>query len=1065
MKKFLLLTLVMLLPMIALPVRSQNIVGIWKCISSVDIVEGQTIYDYMKGQFLTVNADGTYISTSEYMGNGIYAIQGNQFAAQNSKGFSFTATYSVSGNKLTMEGGSSNDVYFSYIFERVEDINIVGTWKCISSVDVVEGKTINDYMKGQSLTVNADGTYTSTSEYMGNGTYSFQGNQFTAQSNLGAKFTAIVSVSGNQLTMQGTTSYSVEFYYIFEKSGGSSEEVRKFETGGITYIINDNGTTVSVTEGEAKYTGDISIPSSVSYNGKYYDVTAIAFQAFYCCEYLTSLTIPYGVTDIGNNVCSACWNLKSVSLPNSLKSIGSDAFSWCSSLRTVTIPNSVTSIGWTAFEGCIGLTSVISEIMDPFEIPDNVFENSSAETIATLTVPAGTKARYQAIKGWNIFKNIVEAGGGSSEEVRKFETGGITYNINDNGTSVSVIAGNTKYEGNVSIPSSVSYNGKSYDVTSIGSGAFSDCTRLTSISIPNSLMYIQYISFQNCSGLSTITLPKSIIFIGQSAFTGCSNLTKINSEIEKPFELEHNAFDNSTFKNAILTVPAGTKSLYQSTGGWNLFQNIIETGSDQSGDIDEEKEKNNGFSFIDGLVIIIEIPEFFEYEGVSYNVISIGDYATKNGKSNPEGSSVTIPKSIKTIGSYAFYDMFIFGVNIPKSVALIKSHAFCSFIDRLYIDSFSSWCNITFEDEISNPLWDANNLYINGELIHDIVIPEGVTSIPSYAFMGKAFDTISIPSSISSISKFAFGVCSNLTDLYCHSANVPTTDLESFDTDNIKNVVLHVPANSIDTYKNASPWNQFKKIVAIEGSGDNPSVIDSPIVGKWKFLWSTPYISFIMTQLEFKADGTFSYTSDNNPDYDEHGVFKIEGDLLYQKFSDEDDWELSRIKTVDSNYMKLIDLRDDGSEELGELYFLRDYIRGSNETLTGTWLGCSKHDSTNYYEEWVFNSDGTGTSKEWRDGSNRVSTETFTYTVSGSSIIIDWGDGSPETYDYSISGVTLTLTRYEKSWTYYKQGVDTSIRSIKIDKGEDEIYSLRGEKLKSPQKGINIIGGKKVLVK
>ena len=119
MKKFLLLTLVMLLPMIALPVRSQNIVGIWKCISSVDIVEGQTIYDYMKGQFLTVNADGTYISTSEYMGNGIYAIQGNQFAAHNSKGFSFTATYSVSGNKLTMEGGSSNDVYFSYIFERV----------------------------------------------------------------------------------------------------------------------------------------------------------------------------------------------------------------------------------------------------------------------------------------------------------------------------------------------------------------------------------------------------------------------------------------------------------------------------------------------------------------------------------------------------------------------------------------------------------------------------------------------------------------------------------------------------------------------------------------------------------------------------------------------------------------------------------------------------------------------------------------------------------------------------------------------------------------------------------
>lgn len=462
----------------------------------------------------------------------------------------------------------------------------------------------------------------------------------------------------------------------------------------------------------------------------------------------------------------------------------------------------------------------------------------------------------------------------------------------------------------------------------------------------------------------------------------------------------------------------------------------------------------------------IDIPESIEFNGKSYTVVSIGDYASKDGKSNPEGNFVTIPKSVKTIGSYAFYDMFIYNAHIPESVTLIKSHAFCSFIYDLYLDSFSSWCNITFEDEISNPLWDANNLHVNGEIIHDIVIPEGVTSIPNYAFMGKAFNTISIPSSISSISKLAFGVCNNLTDLYCHSANVPSTDIEAFDVENIKNVVLHVPANSIDAYKSTSPWNQFKEIIALSGSGDdNPSVIDSPIVGKWKFLWSTPYASFRMTHVEFKADGTFSYTSADKSDYEEHGVYKIEEDVLYQMFSDENDWELSRIKSADSNYLTLIDLSDDGLEELRELYFLNENNSGSNEPLTGTWLGSYSYGTTNYYEQWIFNSDGTGSSTEWHDGSSRISTEPFTYTVSGSSIVIDWGDGSPETYEYSISGVTLTLSRYEQSKKYYKQGIETRIHSIKLDKGDNEIYSLRGEKLKSPRKGINIIGGKKVLAK
>lgn len=458
---------------------------------------------------------------------------------------------------------------------------------------------------------------------------------------------------------------------------------------------------------------------------------------------------------------------------------------------------------------------------------------------------------------------------------------------------------------------------------------------------------------------------------------------------------------------------------------------------------------------------LIVIPESIEFDGQSYIVTRIGKNACHDGKYSVDGNSIAIPNTVTAIDAMAFSGAdWIWSLFFPSSITKVYSNAFRGpLITRLCINDFSSWCNISFDDEYSNPLSSAHYLYRNDETYTDIVIPEGVTSIPSYTFMGEAFNTISIPSSLTSISQFAFGVCNKLTDIYCYSGAVPATDLEAFDTDNIKNVVLHVPAGSIDAYITAKPWNQFMDIVAIDGSGDNdnPSEDNSSIVGKWKFLWSTPFASYRMTQVEFKDDGTFSYTSADKPDYEEHGVYKIEGDILYQMFSDENDWELSRIKSVDSNYLKLIDLSDDGKEELGELYFLNTNTGGSDATLTGTWLGSYSNKSVNRYEQWVFNPDGTGEMKEWRDDDDIEKTETFTYTVTGTSINIDWGDGSPETYDYSISGVTLTLSRFERSWNYYKQGVISGIHSITIDKGEQEFYSIKGEKLKSPSKGLNII--------
>ena len=334
----------------------------------------------------------------------------------------------------------------------------------------------------------------------------------------------------------------------------------------------------------------ITIPNDVSFIGQ---------EAFSGCSSLTSITIP-NVDTIFDLTFSECTSLSSVTIPNSVTYIGDKAFGWCTSLSSVTIPNSVTYIGVSAFGyctslssvtipnsvtflcssfiGCSSLISVTVEKKTPdIAIDDYTFTN---RTEATLYVPAGSKAAYEAARYWKEFKTIVEA----SEPDPKPEPGHqvetfvedvddsakevtILFIVNEGSSSLTptvTIANDTGVSGQFEIPATVKHNGVEYKVTEIAEGAFVTNTVLTDI-----------------------TIPASITSIGDNAFAGCSNLKSITIYNPTPINLSavnargftrgdgSSVFVGVDKATCILYVPEGSVDAYKAAPVWSEFKNIL----------------------------------------------------------------------------------------------------------------------------------------------------------------------------------------------------------------------------------------------------------------------------------------------------------------------------------------------------------------------------------------------------------------------------------------------------------------------------------------------------------
>ena len=299
------------------------------------------------------------------------------------------------------------------------------------------------------------------------------------------------------------------------------------------------------------------------------NVKTIPSYAFYGCSGLTSVVIPDSVTSIGGAAFEDCSGLTSVVIGNSVTSFGNYAFEGCSGLTSIVIPNSVTSIENHAFSGCTGLTSV--EIGNSVtSIGDWAFSDCSGlKTVinfSNLTFSKGSSRNgyvaYYADKVINAPNGLIEGDY-------------IWCKLNGVNTLACYFGDATEFV----LP--VDYNGENY---AIGNDAFYGCSGLTSIEIPNSVTSIGRDAFYGCNNIERLYVGNSVESIGINAFAGCDKIKDIKIELEKPIWGDISFFEKSVYDNAILYVPAGTKSFYEKREPWNLFFYIIEmdfTGIDE----------------------------------------------------------------------------------------------------------------------------------------------------------------------------------------------------------------------------------------------------------------------------------------------------------------------------------------------------------------------------------------------------------------------------------------------------------------------------------------------------
>ena len=518
----------------------------------------------------------------------------------------------------------------------------------------------------------------------------------------------------------------------------------------LEYALSLDETYYLVT-GIGTYADNIVIPSE--YQNK--PVKAIADSAFEGCDSLTNITISNSITVIGESAFKDCVSLKNISIPENVTSIGKSAFSGCSSLESITLPfvgANETDINDGHFGYIFGAT--VSS--------DNA--NCVPESLKTVDVTGGKGIVESAFSGCAFIKNItlsntvMSIGKSAFSGCDSLESITLPFvGASETDTSnahFGYIFGATVSSDNANfVPESLT----TVDVTGgkdIVESAFSGCAFIQNITISNTVMSIGKSAFSGCDSLESITLP----------FVGASETDTKNTHFGYIFGASSYRYNSDYVPESLMlvTITDGDSVKDRSFYGCSSLTSVM---------IPDGVTSIGSYAFwgctsLTGIVLPSGVTSIGSYAFRSCTsltgivlpsgVTSIGDMAFEDCESL---ASINIPDVVESIGERAFYNCnALTSVAVPSSVMSIGEGGFdaCSSLTAINVDeNNSAYCS---EDGV---LFDKNKsilICFPAGKSSEYSVPSGVTRIENYAFSTcRLLTDVSIPNTVTSIGKFAFG--------------------------------------------------------------------------------------------------------------------------------------------------------------------------------------------------------------------------------------------------------------------------------------------------------------------